>query len=148
MANNTTLTASAYSVLRENHVGVTTVRFTKSALTTKYGTAGDTILLAKIPTGALLLDGRIYGKADDLNVSALVVWNGNGGSGTTTLITSFSVADGGSSVASFDIPGNYRISMSDDNAIRYATLALRNTSGSETTSYVVTGYIMYDFSDD
>ena len=148
MANNTTLTCTAYSgPIQTSHNGAPViVPFRKSSVATKYGTAGDTVLLAKIPTGALLVDAVVFknGPATAV-VSDLVIWNGDGTSGTTTLITSISAGGGVGVTFHLDgaYMGNYRVSMSDDNALRYATLALRATSGSETVSLEVAGYVMY-----
>ena len=148
MANNTTLTCTAYSgPIRSSHDGSPViVPFRKSSVAVKFGTLGDTVLLAKIPTGALIVDAFVQTSSPaTAGVANLVIWNGDGTSGTTTLITSLSSgAAGAFKHLDLGYTANYRVSMSDDNAIRYATLALRSCeTGSETVSLEVAGYVMY-----
>lgn len=115
--------------------------------TGKLGTLSDTVLLGKVPSGALITTkalrfgatGSTAGATWQLNL--LVPEAGGTLSLYATLVNSMTSSATAATFQDF-IP--YKLSLSDDRAVQYAILALNaTTTGTETVSVSFQGYIHY-----
>ncbi len=130
------------------HIGVNSVPFDFNSGATKFGTLSDMALLAKIPNGAVITDmNMIIGakKQDGAAYTAGLVLLAVDAQGTYSqiqvLIASMTAT---AAAVTFNNYLPYKLSLSDDRAIKYAVLALNVTTGaSETVSTSFQGSVKY-----
>lgn len=124
---------------RSNPVGPTPVVFSKT-LSQFHATISSAVLLCKIPNGAIIYDAA-YGCAGATAAvtAALLELRVNGVAIAAT--TSANQATAGLNRASL-LP--YKVSLSDDAAVQYATLSLMcTTAGTASTSLSIAGFVNY-----
>lgn len=147
MASTFTYTINMAATPRGVHVGVNHLPWSFNSGTAKAGTLSDVILLGKIPNGALILDKRVNFGAELLDAAhwALVLLKTeNGGTYSTfaTLKASMTASSTAATVYTDSIP--FKVSLSDDLATQFVTLALNCTTGaSGTVSFSTQGFVTY-----
>ena len=131
------------------HTGENVIPFDFNSGATKLGTVSDMVLLGKIPNGALFTGADIrFG----VQATAATTWTllmlDNDANGTFS--TYATLTGPGSLTANATTAQQYRlcvpqkVSLSDDRAVQYVTLALNCTvGGSETVSYSFQGTAKY-----
>jgi hypothetical protein len=130
---------------RAVHAGVNALVFSKNQADNAgviFGTAGDVMLLGKLPNGATLLsaDGRVGVMSTTLNYVLRVVYPFAGG----TTFTTISPVLTATSVVRLSLTAPYKVSISDSEPLNYATLQLYVTTGaSATTSFSIGGMVLY-----
>ena len=134
-------------VIRAPHIGVDAVAWDFNSGATKLGTLSDTVLLGKVPNGALLLEknfrfGAVAGTAGGTwQLNLLVPENGGTLSLYATLVNSMTSS---ATAATFQDYVPYKLSFSDDRVLQYAILALNCTTGpTETVSVSFQGMVFY-----
>lgn len=134
-------------VIKAPHVGTSVVAWDFNSGATKLGTLSDTVLLGKVPSGALILGknlrfGAVAGTAGGTwSLNLLVPENAGTLSLYATLVPSMTSS---ATAATFTDYVPYKLSFSDDRIIQYAILALNCTTGpTETVSVSMQGYITY-----
>lgn len=133
---------------KQVHVGLNAVAWDFNSGATKFGTLSDMVFLAKIPNGALITDQDVIigaKKQDGAAYTAGLILLAVEALGTLSqlavLIPSMT-ATTAAVVFTSKIP--YKLSLSDDRAVKYAVLALNVTTGaSETASVSIQGGIKY-----
>lgn len=151
-----TLTAATMaSPIAKNHVGDNVLTFNINSGASKFGSISDVYLLGRMPNGALVTDGAIsFGiqKSAIQTFTMLVLGQDDGGTYTVlqTLRASGaqpSITANATTVQSYHLvnpSAPSKISISDDRAIKFATLALNCTvGGSGTTSFSFQGFVRY-----
>jgi hypothetical protein len=140
-----TCTANMAAPPRAVHAGVNALVFYKNQADNVgviFGTAGDVMLLGKLPNGATLLsaDGRVGVMSTTLNYVLRVVYPFAGG----TTFTTISPVLTATSVVRLSLTAPYKVSISDSEPLNYATLQLYVTTGaSATTSFSIGGMVLY-----
>ncbi len=133
------------------HAGPSTITFDINSGATKFGSISDVYLLGRIPNGAVITDGAItFGVQKSAAQTFTMLVLGQDASGTFTVLNTLRASQGSitanaSTVQSYTLvnPGG-KLSISDDRAIQYATLALNCTVGvSGSTSFSFQGYLRY-----
>lgn len=128
------------------HVGLNTLPFSFLSGANKAGTLSDVILLGKVPNGALItqVNIRLGTLSETATWSLLLLVTEAAGTYSTyaTLIASMTAS--ATAVASFASYLPAKVSLSDDRAVQYATLALNCTTGaSGSVSFSTQGCINY-----
>lgn len=146
MAGRTlTYTINMSAPAKGGHRGENVIAFDFNSGTTKLGTVSDVVLLGKIPNGALFTGADIRFGAQ---ASAATTWTllmlaqDAGGTYSTyaTLASSGSITANASTVQQYRFCIPQKVSLSDDRATQFVTLALNCTVGaSETVSYSFQG---------
>lgn len=134
-----------------NHVGDNTITFDVNSGANKFGSISDFYLLARIPNGAIVTDGAItFGVQKSAAQTFTMLVLGQDDGGTYTVLQTLRAAQGSitanaSTVQSYTLCNpSGKISISDDRAIQFATLALNCTVGvSGSTSFSFQGYVRY-----
>jgi hypothetical protein len=127
--------------------GLNALPFDFNSGATKFGTLSDVALLGKIPNGALITDADIrFGVMPQQAAHfalLLLVTDADGTFSTlATLIGSMTATQ--TAVTTFSSRVPVKVSLSDDRAVQYATLALNcTTGGSETVSVSFQGNVKY-----
>jgi hypothetical protein len=114
----------------------------------RFGTTSDALVLAKIPSGATVLD--FFTRFATLDAQSTVraeLQDPRNGALLAVIAAAATASTGGGGGLSLR-PGigsqlPYTLSLSDDAAVRYANLVLNVQSGTETTSVSVAGYVSY-----
>lgn len=142
-----TYTANMSTSPKAVHVGVNQVAFSFNSGATKFGTLSDMVLLAKIPSGALITSktvrmgatGATAGPNYQLQLLAI------DSLGTFTLVTTLMDSLTASATAqAFTDSQPYKLSLSDDRAVQYAVLVLNASTGaSATVSQSIQGVVNY-----
>lgn len=128
------------------HVGVNVVPFDINSGATKLGTLSDVVLLGKIPNGALITQkhvrfGAQASAASHWALQLLATEAGGTFSVYATLMASLTASLTAAVFSDF-IPT--KVSLSDDRAVQYVTLALNcSTGASETVSFSLQGLVNY-----
>jgi hypothetical protein len=147
-----TLTAAAMANSpRKVHAGVSTLTFDINSGANKFGSISDMYLLGKIPNGAIVTDGAItFGVQKSAAQTFTMLLLGQDAGGTFTTLQTLRAAQGSitanaSTVQTYALVNpNGKLSISDDRAIQFATLALNCTVGvSGSTSFSFQGYVHY-----
>lgn len=134
------------------HAGVNALTFDANSGATKFGTVSDVFLLGKIPNGATIVGGSIsFGIQTNAAQTYTLLLLKNQGAGTYSIRTTLrsgtnagSITANATSAQTYQIGGTYKVSLSDDAAIQYLTLALNCTVGpSETASVSFIGNLLY-----
>ena len=147
-ARTLTYTLNMAGPIRGNHVGLNTLSFDCNSGATAFGTVSDVFLLGKIPDKATITGGGIqFGASGAAAATYTLLLLSDEGSGTYSVLTTLKTVGSltaGTAANSFALPSYYRISYSDDRAVKYATLALNCTVGpSETVSVSFQGFVNY-----
>lgn len=146
----TVTAAAAVPLPKQHHVGVQALHFQYAAGATAIGTVGDVVILGKLPHQATILDMacRLGQKADTAASIIFFVTKGNTASPTSTLavIGTISNSATGGTVhfrpgATTELP--FVVSLSDDDAIKYAILKARFAVGTATASFSIDGWISF-----
>lgn len=128
------------------HVGTNTIAWDFNSGASKLGTLSDVVILGKIPNGALVTDAAVRMGASTAAAAhwalLLLVTDANGTySAYATLIASMTQS---LTAANFSTVIPTKVSLSDDRAIQYVTLALNcTTGGSETVSVSIQGNVKF-----
>lgn len=130
------------------HTGLNVLPFDFNSGATKLGTISDMVLLGKIPSGALVVEGAIQFGAEASAASTwtllLLVTDANGTYSTYATLPSVTSITAGAAVAQFSCLTPTKVSLSDDRAVQYVTLALNCTVGvTETVSFSFKGNVKY-----
>lgn len=150
MATFTCSTALAGVQPKQIHAGAQATTFLHAA--TASAAAGDVVLCCKLPNRAMVLDCaiRIGHKADTqatANVFLAKVGDGSA-SAIASMGTQVLSATGGA--AMFRATSTWaptRISLSDDASVQHAMLKVSIQAGTTTTSFSLSGYVLYTMSD-
>lgn len=150
-ARTLTYTLNMSASPQAKHAGENVMTFDCNSGATKFGTVSDVFLLGKIPSGAVVTEvGLNFGVQGNAAATYSVLLLSDEGAGTFSVLATLSPATSGSitanasAAAKYVIPAAYKVSYSDDRAVRYATLALNCTVGpSETVSVSFQGYCRY-----
>lgn len=150
-ARTLTYTLNMAASAKGAHIGTNVVTFDFNSGATKLGTVSDVVLLGKIPSGAVLTDFAVdFGTQGSAASTWTLLLLSDEGSGTYSILKTFARSGPGSMTAnattsqSYLIPTAYKVSYSDDRAVRYATVALNCTVGpSETASYSFQGFFRF-----
>lgn len=150
-ARTLTYTMNMSGPIQATHRGTNTITFDCNSGATKFGTVSDVFLLGRIPSGAVICGAGInFGTQGSAASTFTLLLLSDEGSGTFSTLATLSPATSGSitanasTVQKYHVPTVYKVSYSDDRAIRYATLALNCTVGpSETVSFSFQGYLHY-----
>jgi hypothetical protein len=149
-ARTLTVTANLLASPKALHAGLNTIVFDFNSGTGKLGTVSDVVLLGKIPNGALVTGVDIRFGAE---LSAATTWtllllaqDANGTYTThATLVAAGSITANATTAQSYRVCSPVKVSLSDDRAIQYVTLALNCTvGGSETVSFSFQGQFLTD----
>jgi hypothetical protein len=150
MAVVTITAAAAVAPPKQHHVGVQSLHFQYAAGATAIGTVGDTLILAKLPHQATILDmaARLGQKADTAASLIFFITKGKTASETTTLAIIGTISDSATAGTVHFRPGAttelpYVVSLSDDDAIQYALLKVRFAVGTATASFSIDGWINF-----
>lgn len=141
-----TLTATPYANdIQRKGININSQSWQVQSGATKFGTIGDSILIAKIPHGTVLTDFKLrLGSPSTLVQGVLVV---TVGTTVTTMVEQVSQSQTLTAVAaglSFSMGGKpLRISCSDNAAIQYGILQFNVTAGTESTTFCCAGSIVY-----
>ena len=137
-----TITANMAAPARKVHAGLNVVAFKMGAVAA-FGTAADAIALCKIPNKAILtrIDGLADNGATTMNyMLKLKYTEGNGSSTVVTVSPSITI------LTRMSLTAPVKVSISDDQAVQYATLLLVVTTGaSASVSTSVVGVVEYFF---
>lgn len=148
-ARTLTYTINMQRPAAQTHVGLNTIVFDFNSGATKLGTLSDVVLLGKIPNGAMFVSGDIqFGvqKSAATTWSLLLLTTDANGTFSTyaTLAAAGSVTANASTVQSYHFCIPQKVSLSDDRAVQFVTLALNCTVGAtETTSFSFQGSVCY-----
>lgn len=147
-----TLTAAAMANAPQKiHAGPSTITFDINSGANKFGSISDVYLLGKIPNGAVITDGAItFGVQKSAAQTFTMLVLGQDAAGTFTVLQTLRASQGSitanaSTVQSYTLvnPAG-KLSLSDDRAVQFATLALNCTVGvSGSTSFSFQGYVRY-----
>lgn len=150
MAVVTITAASAIPLPKQHHIGVQALHFQYAAGGTAIGTAGDTVILGKLPHQATILDvaARLGTKADTVATLVFFITKGKTASATSTLAVIGTQSTSSTGGTMFFRPGATTelpmvVSLSDDDAIQYALLKVRFAAGTATVSFSIDGYITF-----
>lgn len=145
-ATTLTYTIGMQAQPKAPHTGVTSLAWNYNSGALKLGTLSDTVLLGRIPNGALLLTSECFfgistAGATHYALMAYVTDALGTLSAYATLIGSMTAS---LTAANFRTGVPLKISLSDDRAIQYVTLALNVTTGaSATVSTSFQGHVLY-----
>lgn len=145
-ARTLTYTINMQAQPRAFVTGVNTVAFDFNSGATKWGTLSDVVLLGKIPNGALITNAGVrFGVAPQAAAHCQLVLLVQDALGTysayATVIPSMTAS---AAIALFANPAPLKVSLSDDRAIQFVTLALNCTTGaSESVSFSFQGNVQY-----
>lgn len=144
-ARTLTYTINMAAPAKGSHRGLNTLPFDFNSGATKLGTVSDVVLLGKIPNGALITEADIrFG----IQASAATTWTllllatEAGGTYSTyaTLATPGSLTANATTAQQYRACVPTKVSLSDDRAVQFVTLALNCTvGGSETVSFSFQG---------
>lgn len=129
------------------HVGPNILPWSFNSGTSKAGTLSDVILLGKIPNGALVHLSEVRFGAELMDAAhwglLLLATEASGTYSTyATLIASMTASSTAATTYRAAIPT--KVSLSDDRAVQYVTLALNcSTGGSGTVSFSTQGFVSY-----
>lgn len=141
-----TYTANMAASPRGIHAGINHLEFDFNSGASKAGTLSDVILLGKIPNGAKLLISEVrFGASNAAAVHwqllALVTEALGTYSTYATIIDSMTASP---TAATFRTAVPTKISLSDDRAVKYVTLALNcSTGASGSVSQSIQGLFLY-----
>lgn len=137
-----TLTASSYAGQpKQCHVGNQSYHFFFNGGSTASGSAGDVVLLGKIPNRATVLDLRVRGtSAAAASTWVFYITKGKTASQSTTLATlgTITVVTAGALIRANDAFAPFVVSLSDDDAVQFAVLkaqCLGSTTSSTSLSF-------------
>lgn len=137
-----TLTASSYAGQpKQVHVGNISAHVYFNGGSTAAGSAGDVILLGKVPNRATVLDLRIRGTSAAAGGTwVFYLTKGKTASQSTTLATIGTLTVGTTAVVARanDAFAPFQVSLSDDDAVQYAVLkaqCLGSTTSSTSLSF-------------
>lgn len=141
-----TYTLNMAAAPKGTHVGENVLPFVYESGANKVGTLSDVVLLGKIPNGALVTGAnvRLASKAEAAHFAlVLLVTDALGTySAYATLINSMTAS--ATAVSNFSGYLPTKVSLSDDRAVQYVTLALNCTTGaSGTTSFSTQGSVRF-----
>jgi hypothetical protein len=130
--------------------GVVVKSFSGMPQSQSIGTAGDVVLLSKLPNGANVLDILGHVRCESTSLQGIIAVAEVLASGTlsfrSTLCSLSAVTAGGPLKTGIFIPA--KVSLSDDAAIQYAMLALKFSGGTASTSFSINGAILYETTGD
>jgi hypothetical protein len=115
------------------------------------GTAGDVVLLAKLPNQANVLDILGYVQCASTSLQGIVAVAEVLAGGTLSFratLCSLSVVTAGGPIKTGIGVNPHKVSISDDAAVQYAMLAVKFSGGSASTSFSINGAVLYDTSGD
>lgn len=147
-AKTLTYTLNMAAPPKAAHIGINTVPFDFNSGATKLGTLSDMVLLGKIPNGALVTGGDIrfgvQGSGTSTWTMLLLVTDALGTLSTYATLASSASITAGAAVAQYRFAQPTKVSLSDDRAVQWVTLALNCTVGpTETVSFSFQGNIQY-----
>jgi hypothetical protein len=154
-ARTITYTLNMAASPRALHNAENVLTFDCNSGATKFGTVSDVFLLGKVPNGSIVTGGSLrFGVNGNAAATFTLLLLADEGSGTFSIHSTLAAfGDGGTSITgnattaqNYAIVGGpqFKVSFSDDRAIRYATLALNCTVGpSETASFSFQGVLRY-----
>jgi hypothetical protein len=148
MATVTVTLQASLDQPRENHRGGGTVVKSFSGMpgAQSIGTAGDVVLLSKLPNQANVLDILGYVQCASTSLQGIIAVTEVLPAGTlsfrATLCSLSAVTAGGPLKTGIFVP--YKVSISDDAAVQHAMLALKFSGGSASTSFSINGAVLYD----
>ena len=147
-ARTLTYTINMAASARQTHVGLNVIPFDFNSGATKLGTLSDMVLLGKIPNGALFTNGDIQFGAQSSAASTwtllMLVTDANGTYSTYATLPAVTSVTAAGAVAQFRFITPQKVSLSDDRAVQFVTLALNCTVGAtETVSFSFKGNVMY-----
>ena len=138
-----TYTANMAETARAGHVGVQAITFAYNSGANKMGSISDVVLLGKIPNGAVVVGGVLYGNSTAAATHYMLLavnpndYSKSGG----TIYGSFTVS---TTAVKYNIDGPIKISLSADATTSEAILYLNCTTGaSPTVSTSLNGVIYY-----
>ena len=142
-----TYTINMASAPKGAHIGQNVVAWDFNSGASKAGTLSDVILLGKIPSGALIVGADLRFGAELMEAAhwslVLLATEASGTFSTyATLIASMTASSTAATTYRTVIPS--KVSLSDDRAVQYVTLALNCTTGaSGTVSFSTQGTVRY-----
>ncbi len=148
MATVTVTLQASLDQPRENYRsgGVVVKSFSGLTQSQSIGTAGDVLLLSKLPNQANVLDILGYVQCASTSLQGIIAVAEVLASGTlsfrSTLCSLSAVTAGGPLKTGIFTP--HKVSLSDDAAVRHAMLALKFSGGSASTSFSINGAVLYD----
>ncbi len=147
-ARTLTYTINMSGLPKATHIGPNTIAFDFNSGGTKLGTLSDMVLLGKIPNGALFTDGEIRFGIQASGTSTwtmlMLVQDALGTYSTYASLPSTGSITAGAAVGQYRFCVPQKVSLSDDRAIQFVTLALNCTVGlTETVSFSFQGYMHY-----
>lgn len=128
------------------HVGTNTLPWDFNSGATKFGTLSDTLLLGKIPNGAVVTQSNlVLGASTAAAAHYSLLLYAIEAAGTYSLHATLQSSKTASTAAAvFNSYVPVKVSLSDDRAVQYCVLALNCTTGaSETVSVSIQGSIQY-----
>lgn len=141
-----TYTQNMAATPKKVHVGLNALAWSFNSGASKAGTLSDVILLGKIPNGALITQTNIrFGTLSETATwSLLLLVTEAAGTYSTYATLIASMTSSATAVASFSSYLPTKVSLSDDRAVQYATLALNCTTGaSGSVSFSTQGFNNY-----
>lgn len=147
-ARTLTYTINMAAPAKALHAGLNVVPFNFNSGTTKLGTLSDMVLLGKIPNGALVVDGDLRFGAQSSAASTwtmlLLCTEANGSLSTWATLESTGSMTAGAAAAVYRLATPTKVSLSDDRAVQFVTLALNCTVGAtETVSFSFQGNVKF-----
>lgn len=146
MPRTFTITANMAAAPKGLHAGENVLPFDFNSGATKAGSVSDYIFLGKVPNGALVTGGGIRFGASTAAAAhwALVALATEAGGSFSTLATIRASMTASTAATEFPLITPVKISLSDDRAVQFATLALICTTGaSDTVSVSIQGSVKF-----
>jgi len=147
MALTYTSTANMLAVPRSVHIGVNHLEFDFNSGAGKFGSLSDVLLIGKLPNGAKILDVALQfgvSTAGAIHYTLLALVQDTPGGTYSTFATIYGSMTASLTAATFRSVTPYKVSLSDDRAVKHITLALNCTTGaSGTVSQSIQGLFLY-----